>query len=313
MNKETSFNYTLIEDFIKARKERKAKSTIGNYKAALRYLDKFCTERNIDIENIKNREMDTFVGYLKKNVSEITASNYMGCVSEFYKWVLLDSDRENPVAVVDPDLDSLATEHEKPSLNEEQIKDLVSSAPDLRGEALLSLMATTGMRVKEACKCKISKLNLEERELEVMTVKTDFGERTVYFDRKTRRLLDKYINQGYRDKYHSDDSDYIFISANTNQFDSEPHLSTDSARRVFIKALEESDIEMEYDEYSDGRQRSIHTTHILRRSFCQNWINKNGDIMSLRNLVGWKNLETAKNYIDDDADVDKRDRYGISV
>jgi site-specific recombinase XerD len=80
-----------------------------------------------------------------------------------------------------------------------------------------------------------------------------------------------------------------------------------------MKALEESDIEMEYDEYSDGRQRSIHTTHILRRSFCQNWINKNGDIMSLRNLVGWKNLETAKNYIDDDADVDKRDRYGISV
>ena len=307
------FHHTVIEDFIRARKERKAKSTIGNYKSALRYLDDYCKERDIEIENIKNREMDTFVGYLQENVSEITAANYLGCVSEFYKWVLLDSDRDNPVEVVNPDLSSTNRQHTKPTLGEEQVKNLVESATDLRGRALLSLMATTGMRLKEACTSKISKLDLEERELEIMTVKTDFGERTVYFDRKTRRLLDKYINGGYRDKYHLDESDYIFISANTNQHDTKAHISTDVGRRIFVEALEESDIEIEYEEYSDGRKRNIFTTHILRRSFCQNWIDNDGDIMSLRNLVGWKNLEMAKEYIDDEADVDKRDKFGIRV
>jgi len=64
---------------------------------------------------------------------------------------------------------------------------------------------------------------------------------------------------------------------------------------------------------ADGRQRATMSTHILRRSFCQNWINSNGDIMSLRNIVGWKNLETAKEYISDDTSVDKRDRYGITL
>jgi len=324
---EESFEIQELNDFITARESGKAKSTIQNYRSALRKFEEFCLKRDIDVTEIKNREMDTFKGILRGDVSDITAAQYLGNISEFYKWLLLDSDKPNPVLELPQDIDTQNTQHEKPTLDEEEVRDLVNSAQDLRGQALLSLMATTGLRLKEACHAKLSKLDLEERSLEVMTVKTGFGTRTVYFDRKTRRLLDTYINGGYRLKYNSQDSDYIFIASNTNQYkiqDQEKaeaegkeidnaNISTDVGRRIFMNALKNSSIEVEYERYSDGRKRSKHTTHILRRSFCQNWIDSHGDIMSLRNTVGWESVETAKNYIDDDTDLDKRDRFGITL
>ncbi|MFD1569537.1 tyrosine-type recombinase/integrase [Halorubrum laminariae] len=302
-----------FNQFILARKGRKAKSTLQNYKSALRIFEDYCLEYDVDPREISGREMDTFFGYLQSNVSEITAAQYLGNISQFYEWFYMDSESENPVSKLPQEFDSKSTEHKKPTLDIEQIKDLVDSAETVRAKALLSLMASTGLRLAEACQSELSCLDLEERELEVETVKTDFGDRFVYFDRKTRRLLDKYINDGYRAKYHLPDSDYIFIASNTNQYGTDAHISTDVGRRLFMKALENSSIDIEYEEYSDGRKRSIYTTHILRRTFCQNWIDKNGDIMSLRNIVGWMNLETAKHYVDDTASIDKRDRYGVTL
>lgn len=321
------FKHREIEQFLDRNKGSKAKSTIQNYQSALRRFEAFIDEYNIDIEGISGRDMDLFVGRLEDELTEATAAQYVGSISVFYDWLLMDEDVKNPVERADPDLNSSKTEHKKPTLDTDELRDLVDSADTVRGKALLSLMASTGMRLREACEAKLSRLDLPNREIEIETVKTDFGDRTVYFDRKTRRLLDTYINKGYRAKYHAPDSDYIFIGSNTNQYKMKEreeaeengvkvdnsNISTDVGRRIFLKALQNSSIEEEYETYSDGRKRSVHTTHILRRSFCQNWIDNDGDIMSLRNIVGWENLETAKNYIDDTASIDKRDRYGITL
>lgn len=321
------FEHREIEQFIDRKEGSKAKSTIQNYQSALRRFEAFLHEYDIEMESISGRDMDLFVGRLEDELTEATAAQYIGSISVFYDWLLMDSDAENPVDRADPDLDGTKTEHQKPTFETDELRDLVDSAETVRGKALLSLMASTGMRVAEACNAKLSRLELEKREIEIETVKTDFGDRTVYFDRQTRRLLDTYINQGYRAKYHAPDSDYIFIASNTNQYKMEEkaeaeengvkvdnaNISTDVGRRIFLRALKNSSIEEEYETYSDGRKRSIYTTHALRRSFCQSWIDNDGDIMSLRNIVGWENLETAKNYIDDTASIDKRDRYGITL
>ena len=321
------WDHRQIDQFIERQKGSKADSTITNYQSALRRFEQYINEYDIDIETISGRDMDVFVGQLEGDLAESTAAQYIGNISVFYDWLLMDADTKNPVNKANPDLDGSATTHAKPTLTTDQLRDLVDSAGTSRGKALLSLMASTGMRLAEACNSKLSKLDLEEREIKIDTVKTDFGERTVYFDRKTRRLLDTYINDGYRLKYNDPDSDYIFIASNTNQYKvreqedaaengveiDNANISTDVGRRIFMRALEESNIDIEYETYSDGRKRSIYTSHILRRSFCQSWIDNNGDIMSLRNIVGWENLETAKNYIDDTTSIDKRDRYGITL
>jgi site-specific recombinase XerD len=321
------WDHKQIDQFIERQKGSKADSTITNYQSALRRFEEYINEYDIDIETISGRDMDVFVGQLEGELAESSAAQYIGNVSVFYDWLLMDEDTDNPVKKANPDLDGSSTTHSKPTLTVDQLRDLVNSAGTIRGKALLSLMTSTGMRLAEACNSKLSKLNLEEREIKIDTVKTDFGERTVYFDRQTRRLLDTYINNGYRRKYHDPNSDYIFIASNTNQYKvteqedaaangyeiDNANISTDVGRRIFMRALENSNIDVEYETYSDGRKRSIYTSHILRRSFCQNWIDKNGDIMSLRNIVGWENLETAKDYIDDTTSIDKRDRYGITL
>lgn len=321
------WDHRQIDQFIERQKGSKADSTITNYQSALRRFEQYINEYDIDIEAISGRDMDVFIGQLEGDLAESTAAQYIGNVSVFYDWLLMDVDKKNPVNKANPDLDGSATTHAKPTLTTDQLRDLVDSAGTMRGKALLSLMASTGMRLAEACNSKLSKLDLEEREIKIDTVKTDFGERTVYFDRKTRRLLDTYINDRYRLKYNDPDSDYIFIASNTNQYKvteqedaaqngveiDNANISTDVGRRIFMRALAESNINIEYETYSDGRKRSIYTSHILRRSFCQSWIDNNGDIMSLRNIVGWENLETAKNYIDDTTSIDKRDRYGITL
>jgi len=307
------FEIQEFEDFITSRKNRRAKSTLENYACALRKYEEYLIERDIQVEEVTGRQMDTFYGWLTADVSKSTAGQYVGNIAQFYDWLFIDSDRENPSYKIQEDSVQSDPEHSKPTLKEEEVRDLIESADSMRGKALLSLMASTGMRLREACESKLSNLDLDNRELSIMTVKTDFGERTVYYDRKTRRYLNEYIHNGYRDKYHNPDSDYIFIASNTNQYSSEECISTDVGRRIFQRALENSDIEQKYEEMADGRQRATMSTHILRRSFCQNWINSNGDIMSLRNIVGWKNLETAKEYISDDTSVDKRDRYGITL
>ncbi len=129
------------------------------------------------------------------------------------------------------------TKHTKITLSPDEISALVESAQTMRGKAMLSLMASTGLRAKECCEAELEKLDLDERALTVDTVKTDFGERTVYFDRKTRRVLKKYSRE-YREKYAETNDEYLFLSRNINQHTEHPHVSTDRLRQEFIDAVE---------------------------------------------------------------------------
>jgi integrase len=174
-------------------------------------------------------------------------------------------------------------------------------------------MASSGMRVQEAVNSRISNLNLDDRYVIIDTVKTEYGERKAYFDPTTRRYISRLLSDAYRLEYTKPDSDYIFISGSDNQYDTDANISVATARRDFIIALENSDIEETKEEISDGRERSNITTHILRRSFCQNWIDENGDLLSLKNQVGWVSIETAKSYIKEESTKEKRDQYGLTL
>lgn len=303
-----------LQDFLEAKRSRKAESTIQNYQAGLTRFDSFLVSRDMTVEDVGVREADTFLGMMNRNVSDGTAGQYLTAVNKFYEWYYMGQDVQNPIEEVDTsDLDRTSNRHDKPALEQSELRNLVESAQSKRAEALLSVMASTGMRVREACECTISKLNLDERYMEIQTVKNDFGERTAYFDRKTRRVLNEYLNHGFRAEYEHTDSDYVFLSKAYGQHESNQHLSTDRARVDFRTAVKESDIEPEIEEYSDGRERWTITTHILRRSFCQHWFREDGDIMSLRNQVGWENLESAKAYLPDEATLEKRDRFGVDL
>jgi hypothetical protein len=43
------------------------------------------------------------------------------------------------------------------------------------------------------------------------------------------------------------------------------------------------------------------------------WVDNGGDLMNLKNQVGWVSLETVKKYRNDDVDPDKVERYGLDL
>jgi len=305
------FAHQPFERFLRSQRNLKADSTIGNYQSGLSKYDDFLQQEDLTVEDVGRKDIQLFISDLAGEVSDQTVSNYLTAVTKYYEW----EEMESPLAEINTGeyLDLKSVKHSKPTLSVEQVKDVVDSAQSKRAHAMLALMASSGMRLKEACSCKLSNLDLDERYIEIETVKNDFGWRRAFFDRKTRRLLNQYINGGHRDEYEGTDSDYIFLSKAYGQYEGNGHLSTDRGRKDFRTAVTNSSVEPDIEEYDDGRERWTITTHILRRSFCQHWIDEDGDLMSLKNQVGWESLETAKSYIDDEATLDKRDSYGVRL
>ena len=317
------FEFQEFEDFVAHQQSRKAKSTWMNKQSGIKKLEKFLLERDLDLEDVSARNLRSFLTWMVNNeVSNQTAYEYMTAVRQFYDWYLIEESRDNPARAVDTDwIDKKETEHTKITLNQEEVSALVESAQSFRGKAMLALMASTGIRRLECCQAKIDNLDLDERSLEIMTVKTDFGKRTVYFDRRTRRILKEYITGGYRDKYANNDSEYIFVSADYGQYEGEGHISVDRLTQDFNSAVENCDEiqdKVEYEEMEGKGKRCTVTSHILRRSFSQFWVDSengkpSGDIMSLKNHQGWENLETAKDYLEDTVERETRDQFGLSL
>jgi len=305
------FTHQPFERFLRSQRNLKADSTIGNYQSGLSKYDDFLHREDLTVGDVERKDIQIFISDLAGEVSDQTVSNYLTAVTKYYEWEELSS----PVDQINTGeyLDLKSVKHSKPTLSVKQVKDVVDSAQSKRAHAMLALMASSGMRLKEACSCKLSKLNLDERYVDIMTVKNDFGKRRAFFDRKTRRLLNEYINAGYRDEYEGTDGDYIFLSKSYGQYEGNGHLSTDRGREDFRTAVTNSDVEPDIEEYEDGRERWTITTHILRRSFCQHWIDEDGDLMSLKNQVGWESIETAKSYISDEATLEKRDNFGVRL
>lgn len=305
------------KEYYDDQKLKNAKSTFQNRRSGIRKFEKWLKQENLTAPEIDSNQAEKFFKWLiledGEDLTELTSYQYLIAVSEYYN---NDNYFEfNPVDGVDTSWIDYEPKHDKPDLSQDELRALVDSAQSKRGEALLSLMASTGMRVGEAVSVTMDQLDLDERMIEDLeTIKTDFGERTIFFDRTTRRILRDYINKGYRDKYASD-SEYLFTSNGEKQ----EYMSTDVARKEFIKAVaecEEIQHKVEYHSMGgddDDRMRCSVGTHILRRSFCQNWVDNGGDIMSLKNIAGWEELETAKEYLDSSVDREKRDKHGVRL
>lgn len=301
------------DSFLDDQKVKYTKSTYMNRKSAINKFEDWLRINGHKVKDLSQFDINEFFKWLIRedgaSMGEYSAYQYLTSVRKYFKYVPeLDKD----VCDINTSWIDYTPKHTKPTLAQNEIRELVKSAESKRGEALISLMASTGMRLGEAVRVEMGQLYLDERMIkDLETIKTDYGKRTVYFDRSTRRTLREYINKGYRGKYPSD-SDYLFVSEGERS----KHMSTDRGRVEFNRAVRNCDEikdKVEYEVMCDGRERCTVSTHILRRSFCQNWVDSGGDIMSLKNIVGWEDLETAKDYLDDTVTKQKRDSYGLRL
>lgn len=316
------FEIQEFNDFIRTEWGRWSEDTVLNRQSGLVKFEKYILERDIDIDDVSKRNIRDYLSYLTADeehggagMTDLSASQYITSVRKFYEWYLLDKEKSNPCDGLNTDHLDFTVAYEKITFNEDELKALIDSAPTKRSKSLVALMAGTGMRLQEACTLELDQVNLSKRKVEnVKTLKRDDNHhRTVYFDRRTRRIIQDYINST-RSKYS--ESEYLFVARNVNNEESKTKdtpLSVDRARTDFNSAVENCDEIQHYleeNEIATGQTRSNITSHICRRSFCQIFVNNGGDLMSLKNIAGWKTLETAKSYLDGNTDLQTRDKFG---
>lgn len=307
-----------MQDFLTQVKTRKTKSTYQNNQSALIKYNKYLDEIGLSYEDVGPKRVGLWVDWMigSEGLTENSAYQYLVAVMMFYDFYLLDKDGENPARAIDTEWMSKTAEFDKPTLEAGELRALVDSAVSMRGKALISLMASSGLRIGEAVSIKTEQVHLDDRRIEDVKTKKrdDDHERDIHFSRRTERIIREYMKGGYRSKNASGDSDYLF----TSRGDEQGYMSKDRGHKEFRDAVDNCDIinsylkkENEKIITANGNERSQITSHILRRSFCQNWVDNGGDVMSLKNAAGWKKLETAKKYLDDSVDKEKWDDYGV--
>ena len=149
-----------------------------------------------------------------------------------------------------------------------------SSKKNLRDNALIELIYSTGLRVSEVSSIKMGQINFDRSEINVLGKGNK--ERIVVFNKKSKEKLIDYLKKDR--KLITNNSNYLF----QNRFQGQ--LSTRSIQRILKKYLNFSGINSKY------------STHTLRHSFATHLLEGGADIKVIQQLLGHSSAETTKIY-----------------
>lgn len=254
-------------------------NTLRTYKSILNNFHKFLLkQKKVNSPKAILRSFKKYLQYLKrdKNVSQ----NYLYLVTvvlkKFFEFSELD--------ITDEIKAPKRTKSLPKSLNEQEVYDLIHAKDDeydpvktnpqnitrLRNKLILTLLYSTGLRVSELIKLKITAIDEEERTIRVRG--KGEKDRLVIFDENTLNLIHEYLSK------RNSDSEYIFVSQRGNTL-------TSRYIQLMIK---------EYANEADITKKV--TPHVLRHSFATHLLKNGVDIRAIQQLLGHSNLSTTQIY-----------------
>ena len=150
----------------------------------------------------------------------------------------------------------------------------MNTKKNLRDDALIELLYSTGLRVSEVVNLKLKDINLEKSEIKILGKGNK--ERIVIFNNKSKEKIIRYLKNDKR--YISIKTEALF----QNKF--KEALSTRSIQRILKKYLNFSGINSKY------------STHTLRHTFATHLLEGGADIKVIQQLMGHSSPETTKIY-----------------
>ena len=290
-------------EYLESEKNRSPK-TIENYNFYLnRFIDWFGNKKkagDIQNEDVKkyrlwlNRLEDVHGDPLKKN----TQNYHLIALRSFLKYLAkqdiktLASEKIELMKMPDRQVSFLDTSDlnrilEAPFKNinkkklEEDFKKNKKSNTILiafRDKAILELLFSTGLRVSELAKLKITDINLKRDEFTVQG--KGMKNRIVFLSEQARYFLKKYLEM------RSDMNPYIFISHDkrTKKENSDNYITPRSIQRLVQKHAREAGI------------TKIVTPHTLRHSYATDLLQNGADIRSVQAMLGHSSITTTQIY-----------------
>ena len=150
----------------------------------------------------------------------------------------------------------------------------MNTKKNLRDDALIELLYSTGLRVSEVANLKLKDINLKKSEIKILGKGNK--ERIVIFNNKSKEKIISYLKNDKR--YISIKTEALF----QNKF--KEALSTRSIQRILKKYLNFSGINSKY------------STHTLRHTFATHLLEGGADIKVIQQLLGHSSPETTKIY-----------------
>ncbi|MFV1951091.1 MAG: tyrosine recombinase XerC [Nitrospinota bacterium] len=266
--------------------------TIANYLSDLKQFCDFlretvlCTsdsDSDIDIKQIDNVVIRTFLGYLhKKRMRSSSMARKLATLRTFFKFLCREGYIEKNYAKV---VATPKMEKRIPSfLPVDEIFQLIET-PDqrtflgLRDRAILEIFYATGIRVSELVSLNYDDLNQELRFIKVKGKGNK--ERIVPFGKKAAEALKEYLEkleETKRVKHWDIDQNGIFLNRNGGR------LTVRGIRKIVDKHIKKSAI---------ARHVSPHT---LRHTLATHLLDGGADLRVIQELLGHVSLSTTQKY-----------------
>ena len=276
---DNELNNVLTEYFHYLKSKSLSENTIKNYFRDLIDYFNYLNQNNLSaFKSIKPEHIRKMLSFLiDKGFSKLSISRKISAIKSYITFLEkfnYSSDNYSELITIPKKtriLPKVMTEKEINQL----IKHVeINTKKNLRDDALIELLYSTGLRVSEVANLKIGDINFEKSEIKILGKGNK--QRVVIFNNKSKEKIIKYLKNDKR-----------LISLKTealfqNKF--KQSLSPRSIQRLLKKYLNFSGINSKY------------STHTLRHTFATHLLEGGADIKVIQQLLGHSSPETTKIY-----------------
>lgn len=264
-----------INTYLLVRKiEGIADKTIYNYKLILnKFADCFSTKT---ISMITSMDIRYFLAIYKKenDVKNSTLNSFIFCLKKFFAYLI-----DNDVIIKNPmnQIKEIKVEKRlKKIMSDEQLEILKINCKNIKEKLLVEFAVSTGCRISEIANANIDNINWNEKSISI--IGKGNKERIVYFNTKTKLLLEKYL----KDRKELDEHKALFLS------DKFPYQRIKSRALQLILSNIKTKADLQDYEYI--------TMHGFRRKFATNNISHGMKLEYIQKILGHSNPETTLIY-----------------
>lgn len=176
-------------------------------------------------------------------------------------------------------------------LTRDEVRELVDNvpAPTVRNTLIVHMLYQMGPRRSELVRIKLDHIDRDKREITLYGKKTD-EPRTVWYQKSLDRWLNLWIDGDRNAVLTADESPYLFPTLKSERMDEQ--VVTD----VVTTAAENAGLQEVVYRNRQGRAINRVGAHTLRKSFGVHFLNNEGDISFLMELLGHNDIETTKEH-----------------
>jgi len=276
---DNELNNVLTEYFHYLKSKSLSENTIKNYFRDLIDYFNYLNQNNLSaFKSIKPEHIRKMLSFLiDKGFSKLSISRKISAIKSYITFLEkfnYSSDNYSELITIPKKTRSLPKVMTEKEINQ-LIKHVeINTKKNLRDDALIELLYSTGLRVSEVANLKIGDINFEKSEINILGKGNK--QRVVIFNNKSKEKIIKYLKNDKR-----------LISLNTgalfqNKF--KQSLSPRSIQRLLKKYLNFSGINSKY------------STHTLRHTFATHLLEGGADIKVIQQLLGHSSPETTKIY-----------------